>query len=212
VRVLLSLTGASAPFFFSFLGSTTFVFELNIFMASKSFKDFDVWKNFKRKDKTNWLKFIEGVYSVDSELNSIDDFAVRVNTAIIHAGLDPKTKEVQSVINREDQEIEELIFHYLSYYQNSNAFQQLINDQVQFWNIQRILAKPVQLEDDQDEDKLVAKYKKRGELSELSDAIRKRINVLKAEIFKSEKTQEIAGAFIRQVLRPEERIKRPENV
>jgi hypothetical protein len=105
-----------------------------------------------------------------------------------------------------------LIFHYLSYYQNSNAFQQLINDQVQFWNIQRILAKPVQLEDDQDEDKLVAKYKKRGELSELSDAIRKRINVLKAEIFKSEKTQEIAGAFIRQVLRPEERIKRPENV
>jgi hypothetical protein len=181
-------------------------------MASKSFKDFDVWKNFKRKDKEKLLRFIEGVYSVDSDLNSIEDFGVRVNTAIIHAGLDPKDKEVQRVIDRKDEEMEELVFHYLSYYQNSNAFQQLINDQLQFWNIQKMLAKPVQLEDEDNEDELVARYKKRGDLSELSDGLRKRINVLKAEIFKSEKTQEIAGKFIRQVLRPEQRIKRPENV
>lgn len=183
-------------------------------MASKSFKDFDVWKNFKRKDKEKekWLKFIEGVYSVDSDLNSIEDFGVRVNTALIHAGLDPKAKDVILVIERKDEEIEELIFHYLSYYQNSNTFQQLINDQIQFWAIQKVLGKPVQLEDPDDENELVSRYKKRGEISELSDSLRKRINILKSEVFKNEKTIEKAGAFISQVMRPEQRIKKPDHV
>lgn len=144
------------------------------------------------------------MYSQESPLNNIQNLQERKAEACKKAKLSPADDSVIDIMEMRNEETNELIFHYLSFYQNSNSFHQLCTDQQMFWNIQQALNKPVNCDD---EDSIIAKYEKRTKLSEASDALKRRINALYGEIYKTKEVQDIAVTVVRQMLTPEQRLK-----
>lgn len=172
------------------------------------FIDFDVCKDFINKDKTKIIRYIELVYNKESILNGIQNLKERKNEACRQAKLDLGDSSTKKIMNLRNEEVNTLIFHYLSIFQNSNSFHQLCTDQQLFWSIQQILMKPIQTDD---EDEIIEKYKKRGALSESADQIKMRINRLYSEIFFSEDFKEIALTQVRQMNRPEQIVKQKDS-
>lgn len=170
----------------------------------KSFKDFEIFKSYKHKNKEKLLLYLELAYDPDSPLNSETNIDKLKVEAAERAGLDSNDEWVKAVIETKDDQVNEIIFEYSSYYINSNAFQQLRNDQEIFWGIQKLLSKRPDMDD---EDALSAKYEKRMKLSAQCDDLRHRINGLLTEIYKDEKVREIATNIIRRTSTPEERLK-----
>lgn len=168
------------------------------------FSDMDVCQRFVSKDKNKILSYIERLYAKESPLNNIQNLSERKREAAQQAKLNLKDPEVIEIMDLQNDAVNKLIFAYLSSYQNSNSFHKLCSDQQLFWDIQSILMSPISTDD---EDQLMEKYKKRGALSETSDDLLRRINRLYSEIYATEDVQEMAFTSIRQMLRPEERIK-----
>lgn len=163
-----------------------------------SFKDWDICKNFSHKDKGKILSTIDLLFNKKSELNKIQNFDERKKQACIQAGL-------KSIDLLEEEKVKDLIFNYLSYYQNSNEFQLLINDQQLFWNLQREMMRPFPTENDEIEDASDYKLK----ISKQSAELLARIKVRFAELYNTEQigpeTVELIETKIR-VLRPEDRV------
>src|ERR1700748_3361192 len=134
------------------------------------FSDLDVCQRFNHKDKNKLLFYIDLLYSKESTLNSIQNLSERKREACKQAKINPLDQEVISIMDLKHDEVNKLIFAYLSVYQSSNSYHKLCSDQQLFWDIQRVLMSPVGTED---EDTLMAKYKKRGELSSTSDELLK---------------------------------------
>ncbi len=169
------------------------------------FSDFEACKNFVNKDKNKIIRYIEILYSKDSPLNSIQNLLERKREACKQAKLNPVDQESINIMDMKNKDVNNLVFTYLSLYQNNNLFTQLCQDQQLVWNIQQLL---LSVPDISDEDKLGDIYKKRSALSDTSDGIIKRINRLYGEIYSSdEETTEMAVAHVTQMLRPEARIK-----
>lgn len=173
------------------------------------FSDLDICQRFVNKDKAKIISYIELLYSKESTINSIQNLSERKREACKLSKLNPVDQEVISIMDLKHEEVNKLIFAYLSVYQSSNSYHKLCSDQQLFWDIQRILMSPAGTED---EDTLMAKYKKRGELSSTSDELLKRINRLYSEIYTQEDAIDLAVTNIRQMLRPEDRIKQKESM
>jgi len=171
------------------------------------FSELDVCKRFVNKDKNKIIVYIENLYRKDSELNNIQNLSERKRAACEKAKLNPKDTEVLSIMDLQHEEVNKLIFAFLSTFQNSNSYHKLMSDQQLFWDIQKILMSPAGVDD---EDELMSKYKKRGELSKTSDELLIRINRLYSEIFTEEETQDMAHTIVRQMMRPEERVRNKE--
>lgn len=168
------------------------------------FSEFDVCRNYVHKDKAKIIAYIEALYNKESALNNIQNLQDRKIAACQQVKLNPKDEYVISMMAMKEPVVNDLIFVYLSQFQNSNAFHQLCSDQQLFWSIQQVINKPM---DTQDEDEVIEKYAKRAKLSETADEISKRINRLYSEIYSQEDSREKAVAHITQMLRPEERIR-----
>lgn len=168
------------------------------------FSDFDVCNKFVHKDKAKIIFFISVLYSKDSALNNIQNISERKREACKQAKLNELDPEVIQIMDLQHTEVNKLIFEYLSIYQNSNKYHKLCADQQLFWDIQKIL---MSSGGTADEDELMDKYKKRGDLSKTSDELLSRINKYYSEIYASEEVQEMAVTHVRQMMRPEERIK-----
>lgn len=171
------------------------------------FSDLDVCKRFAHKDKNKIIAYIENLYTKASELNNIQNLSERKRAACEKAKLNPRDTEVLSIMDLQHEDVNKLIFAFLSTFQNSNSYHKLCSDQQLFWDIQKILMSPAGVDD---EDQLMNKYKKRGELSKTADELLVRINRLYSEIFAEEETQELAHVIVRQMMRPEERVRNKE--
>ena len=174
------------------------------------FSEFDVCKNFVHKDKHKIITYIQLLYAKDSDLNNIQNLSERKREACRRAKLDEFSLDIVEIMDLQNKEINELIFTYLAEFQHHNKYIKLCSDQQLFWDIQKILLSPIGVED---EDTIMEKYQKRGVLSKTSDDVLTRINRLYAEIFHNEETQEMGETIIvGQMLRPEQRIKKAQNV
>jgi hypothetical protein len=168
----------------------------------KLFKDTDICKKFTHKDKSKIIHYIELVYSRNSELNNIDSVEDRRIEACRQAGLNPD--HVQDIIMQKNDQVNDLIFHYLGYFQNSNEMHQLMAEQQLFWDIQREMMKPV--EEDKKEEQYDWKLKMMVKSSDLLNRIKSRKNELFNPKDIGEDTVDIIETKIR-ILKPEERIK-----
>lgn len=168
------------------------------------FEDLEICKRFIHPEKKKILTYVGLLYSVESPLNGIQNLQERKLEACKQAKLDPKHIDVISIMELKHKQVNDIIFVYLSEYQHHNAYQQLCQDQQLFWNISQLLMKPLEVDD---EDSLTSKYSNRMKLSEQADGLVKRIRRLYAEIYREEETQEMAETHVRQMLRPEQRVK-----
>jgi len=171
------------------------------------FSDFDVCQSFVHKDKAKILSYISLLYDRESSLNGIQNLSDRKREACSRAKLDARDPEIISIMDMQHEQVNKLIFAYLSQFQNSNAYHKLCSDQQLFWDIQKILMSPGGTDD---EDKLMEKYKKRGDLSKTADQLLTTINKLFSEIYKDDDVQEVAATMMRQMLRPEDRVRQKE--
>ena len=144
------------------------------------------------------------MYSEDSTLISISNLKERKLEAAKKAGLSPTDDFTIDVMELKNDDVNELIFHFQSYYQYDNAFQQLCTDQQLFWDIQEALAKRT---DETDLAAILDSHAKKAKASEFSNDLRKRINALMSEIYKTEDEIEMAATFIPKILSPEQRIR-----
>jgi len=164
----------------------------------------DVCQRFAHKDKNKIFLFISLLYSKDSALNNIQNLSERKREAAQQAKLNLKDPEVIDMMDLQNEAVNKLIFAYLSSFQNSNSYHKLCSDQQLFWDIQSILMSPIKT---QDEDEIMDKYKKRGDLSKTSDELLVRINRLYSEIYAHEEVKDMAVMHVTQMLRPEQRIR-----
>lgn len=173
----------------------------------KSFKDFDVCKAFRHKSKEKLLLYLAELYEQKSEFNSIQSILERKKEICIKVGLDPAKPDIAEVINLENQDFNELAFHYQSYFKCNNTFQQMMTDQHLFWNLQRTLN--AQMEHTDDEEEMMKKFDRRNKLSKIADETQRRINGYLTEMYKDdEEMKEIAGQTVRRTISLEEYLKR----
>lgn len=176
----------------------------------KKFTEFDVCKAFKHRYKDKVIKYLDELYNMKSEFNHIQDLGLRKQAICDKVQLDPKDPEVKKILENKNAEVQNLAFHYQSYFKNNNTFQQVLTDQHLFWNFQRLLGKPI---DSEDEDELIDKYQKRSKLSEECAKINNRISSGLAELYKDDETmKEFAGDTIRATQSHEEWLKSSKDV
>lgn len=172
------------------------------------FSDFKECREFRHPDKAKIIKYIELLYHKDSELNGIQNLMDRKMEACKNAKLNPSAEDIQNIMDMRDESVNFLIFLYLSQFQSSNEFHQLCMDQQLLWNIQQLLAMPVT---SVDEDEIMKKYEKRTDLSKKATELITKINKGISEIYTSDdKTQDVMISHVRQMMRPEERIRKRE--
>lgn len=169
------------------------------------FKDSAAYRDFSHKSKEKILKYIEAMYTQDSQLNQIMDLEQRKKSACEKAGLNPNDKWVQDMMALKstdaNEKINELIFRFITT-QNSNRYIALISNQQLFWKMQHKL-----MVDYNDDDEL-KDLDMQTKLSEKSDQLLDRIEEQMKKIFVDKAEIEMAELKIRSMLPAESRVKR----
>lgn len=169
----------------------------------KSFKDSEICKKFSHKDKGKILIYIELLYSIKGELAKEADIQKRIQAACESSGLDPE--EHSDIITLVNPDVRNIVYYYLSYYQNSNRFHLLQSRQKLFWDIQQELMNP---------DSKLDHIQKLA-LSEKCNKLLTDINSLISELYEEphgKPVADLAEESMREekirILRPEDRIQR----
>lgn len=173
---------------------------------TKKFSDFEIVKKYTHKDKGKVVSYICEFYSQHSELNKIQDLQERKEAACAMVKLNPKDPYIEEILAMKQEQVNELVFHYLSFYQNSNRFNKLISDQQLLFNMLSILRKPI--DETLDEDELEKKMKSRANISQLADGLISSCDRLMSEIYGEKEVVEVADTMIRRMISPEERVKK----
>lgn len=154
----------------------------------KKFTDFPVVKEYDSKDKKAVLKYIELLYSKGSLLIKIENLDERKKVASEKAGLNAGDHQDLILLKKDSKEAN-LVFVYLSHYQNNNKFHSLIASQQLLWRMHRIM-----MEDNDSNMEQALKWSKE------SEGLSSRIDNLMSEIYGTSDVMEIASTEIRKVI------------
>ncbi len=141
----------------------------------------------KHSEDDSQLRYIELMYSEDSELNKIENLEERKQLACKKAGLDPTNLFVKTMMEMTNPKSNVRIVNYLNK-NNSNAYVKLMSDQQLFYNMQRILMDPEKVDLD-----LWMK------ISERSEELMERIRVFTKQIYKHNEVIQVAEKQIRMI-------------
>lgn len=144
------------------------------------------------------------MYDQKSKLNKVQNLQERKEEAAKKAKMDITKKPIQDIMDMKNEDVNRLIFYYLSYFQHNNRFDLLMSDQQLFWNIQKILKDPI--EDGLTKEQIVEEIDTRAALSKRGHEIQARIDYLYSEIYGGD-MEEIAQMEVRKMLTPEIRLK-----
>ena len=172
----------------------------------KSLKDTLAWQKFKHKSKESIGTYLELMYKQKSSLNKIQNLEERKLEACAKAKLDPKDADVVSIMEMKHEEVNEVIQQYLVS-QNSNRFHLLCSSQQLFWNMQRVLNKPLDIT--MDEDELEKKMKSRTAMEKEAETLMTRIDNLYSEVFATDDVVENAQNNVRKMISLEQRLREP---
>lgn len=101
----------------------------------KTFKQHRAFVEYSHPQKDKILKYVEFMYSVNSELNGIANLQERKETALKQAGL--KIEDMKNILEEKDEAFKSLRHKFLSEFQFHNDYQNLITFQQMLWNVQR---------------------------------------------------------------------------
>lgn len=149
------------------------------------------------------LKYIQHLYSKDSELNKIASLDERKKEACKRAGLD--WEKSQDIVNLKDKKINREIFDFLSS-ENPNEYVMLVSDQQLFWEMQHIKMESLDT-DKADEESILKSINLKNTISAKSEELLERINRTFEKIYNHKDEIEMAKQQLR-IMRPEERVKR----
>lgn len=153
------------------------------------------------------LKYIQHLYSKDSDLNKIAGLDERKKEACKRAGLD--WEKSQDIINLKDKNINREIFDFLSS-ENPNEYVMLVSDQQLFWEMQHIKMEPLDRgagEKMLDDDQILKNMNLKNTLAVNDEKLLEKIMRTYEKIYKTPAEIEMAQEQLR-MMRPEERIKK----
>lgn len=153
------------------------------------------------------LKYIQDLYSKDSDLNKIASLDERKKEACKRAGLD--WEKSQDIVNLKDKKINREIFDFLSS-ENPNEYVMLVSDQQLFWEMQHIKMEPLDRgagEKMLDDDQILKNMNLKNTLAVNDEKLLEKIMRTYEKIYKTPAEIEMAQEQIR-MMRPEERIKK----
>jgi len=168
----------------------------------KNFRESKICESFSHKYKPKILEFIELLCSQDSKLNSVSDLDERRRQAADLAGLDIDKPGIYEITHLEDEEVNELIFHFMCI-QNTNGFNNLWTYQRLLWRYQRMLNKPFPEDEEKQDKALTFRSKLRVECEALEASIAR----LTIEIFGRGQIADIATDNVRKMYTLESRLK-----
>jgi len=149
------------------------------------------------------LKYIQHLYSKDSDLNKIASLDERKKEACKRAGLD--WEKSQDIVNLKDKKINKEIFDFLSA-ENPNEYVMLVSDQQLFWEMQHIKMESLDTEK-ADEESILKAINLKNTISAKSEELLDRINRTFEKIYNYKDEIEMAKQQLR-IMRPEERVKK----
>lgn len=155
----------------------------------------------------NVKKYIELMYTKDSELNKIQNLDERKKVACEKAGLD--FEKSQHIVLLTDKDVREQIFKFLEA-NSPNEYMMLVSDEQLFVDMQHMKMEPLQLKDGEntvDDDRRLKNMNLKNTLSENSEKILDRINRTREKVYKDPEIIEASKDKIR-MLKPEERLKK----
>lgn len=150
------------------------------------------------------LKYIQHLYSKDSDLNKIASLDERKKEACKRAGLD--WEKSQDIVNLKDKKINKEIFDFLSS-ENPNEYVMLVSDQQLFWEMQHIKMEPLDIKEDIDPESTLKAINLKNTISAKSEELLERINRTFEKIYNYKDEIELAKQQLR-IMRPEERVKK----
>ncbi len=164
----------------------------------KPFHTTQIAKNFQHKDREAIIKYVDLMCNKNSDMNSIVNLEERKKVAMAKAKWAGTTeKELQEMV-------EELIFHYLSYYQADNDFSLLLSREELYAQMLKAIREPVV--NITDEDKYMKTIKLKGDIDSLLEKLNNGIQELRIKIYGGHK--ETAQEKIKKILTPEMRLEK----
>lgn len=174
---------------------------------TKNFADSEVYKAFEHKQKAKILLYIENMYTKESKLNKIADPEERKRSAMTVAKLDPEDGEIKMIMEMKNLQVNELIFHFLSYYQYSTRFMKLMADEQLLINMFKQLMKPVADAEAGNEESMNQILISRSKLSLTATDLMSSVERQKSDIYGTDDAKQNADMHIKKVLSIESRIK-----
>lgn len=163
--------------------------------------------------ETQIKKYIELVYSQDSELSKIEDLNQRKKTAIEKVNANITTPDVQDVIHLRNKNINEMIFSFMKE-NNSNKYALLNSRRQLFWELQERLMKPLtssykanDKDVDIDDEALLKSVNLKTTISDKAEVLLEGIDRLYKQIFIGEEEIEMATTMMK-IITPEQRLKK----
>ena len=156
-------------------------------------------------------KYIELVYSQESELNKIENLADKKKTAMEKVGIDPKSDVAQSIMLLKNKDVTPKILAYMEA-NNSNKCALLNSRRQLFWELQERLMKPLtssykngETEIEVDDEALLKAVNLKTTISDKAEELIKGIERLQSEIYIGK--EETEAADMKRLGRLEDRIK-----
>ncbi len=159
----------------------------------------------KGKDKSKIEKYIQLVYSKESELIVIQDFNARKIKACVQVGLDPDQPASKEIMELASDDIRSQVFEYLKSSSPLNYIQYSSDLQL-FWEIQARKMRP--LADTNDDELALKNLNLKTTMSQKSEELLDRINKLAREVFQGEEEMKMAEDRIRKLPTAEQRLKK----
>jgi len=157
----------------------------------------DIARQFKHPDREAILKYVELLCNKSSELNTIENLEERKKAALT------KSKWMGTEDKKVLEQVNELIFHYLSYFQGYNDFALLLSREELYSQMLQAMREP--LVNTADEDKYLKNIKIKGDINNLLGQLLIDIKSQRVSIYGVH--EEIAVSRIKKVLTPESRLK-----
>lgn len=148
--------------------------------------------DYAKQQDPKHVKFVELMFSAKSEVSKDMSFDERLKKAARLSGVEPEIMQQDKV--------RDLINHYLGYYRFDLKYHALQGKLIMLWHVNREILNEVDAED------VLKSLDKMNKLADLQDKLRGSIEKLMSEIYGD--VLEIGKEKVKQVLSPEERIKR----
>lgn len=163
----------------------------------KPFPSTDIAKSFRHPDRDAILKYVDLVCAKTSDLNTIENWEERHKAALA------KSKWSGTEDKKLLEQVDELIFYYLSYYQGNNEFALLLSREQLFSQMLEAMRDP--LAQTTDEGKYLKNIEIKGKIDDLLDSLLVRIKAQRSAIYGVHEEKMVSR--VKKVMTPESRLR-----
>ncbi len=142
----------------------------------KDFSTYDIYKQFTHSQKKKVLEYLELMYSISSPFQKIDSPEEKRSQVLSRLHLQPEDM-------METDALKELAFHYISFFQQNNKFQNLLMFRKMFLDFQKLGMNDIKNKEGED---LTKELTAKGKIIDLCESLEEKIDLLMKALYPEE--------------------------